>query len=100
MVQEELPEAGALLASRELTCACVVAVHGSVLAVLEPGGAVPQPPAALSRLPPPVPHPQDPVPLGHALQGHAGCLGHQVQLQETAPLSSRRSCLSSEVMLF
>lgn len=79
MAQEELPEAGASPASRELTRACVVAVHGAVLAVLEPGGAVPQPPAALARLPPPVPHPEDLVPLGHALPGHAGCPGHQVR---------------------
>lgn len=52
-------EAGVLLASRELTHACLVAVHGSVLAVLEPRGTVPQPPAALSRLPPAVPHSKD-----------------------------------------
>ncbi|XP_072785024.1 cytochrome c oxidase assembly protein COX18, mitochondrial isoform X2 [Taeniopygia guttata] len=33
--------------------------HGAVLAVLEPRGTVPQPPAALSRLPPAVPHSKD-----------------------------------------
>lgn len=75
-----LSKSGVFLACRELTCACLVAVHGAVLAVLEPGGAVPQPPAALSRLPPALLHPKDQIRLGYSLQGHGGCPGHQIQL--------------------
>lgn len=68
------------LASRELSCACLVAVHGAVLAVLEPRGTLPQPPAAFSHLPPAVLHSKDQIRLRYSLQGHRGCLGYQIQL--------------------
>ncbi|XP_062350059.1 uncharacterized protein LOC134044724 isoform X6 [Cinclus cinclus] len=61
-------------------CCHSALLHGAVLAVLQPGGTVPQPPAALSRLPPALPHPEDQIRLRYSLQGHHGCLGHQIQL--------------------